>query len=205
MTIEDALRQIAGDLGLDADELIAYATEDTSDGWDYGYGSWIIGSLFGLEGRVLYAIVRALKPKTIVEFGTRQGCSSKHLLAALVANGKGKLISVDPEPMTAIEKFTDEELDRWVVLRESGETAKLPKVVDMVFEDATHEVPLTTSLVSRAISLNPRIVLSHDAEHWVVGEWVREAWGAVGVPFKTLKMDNTDCGFAYWLREWGEH
>ncbi|HTT25596.1 MAG TPA: class I SAM-dependent methyltransferase [Thermoplasmata archaeon] len=43
----------------------------------------------------LYAIVRAIRPKVIVETGVSSGVSSAHLLLGLRANGAGRLISID--------------------------------------------------------------------------------------------------------------
>jgi predicted O-methyltransferase YrrM len=43
----------------------------------------------------LYAIVRAIRPKTIVETGVSSGVSSAHFLLGLKANGAGRLISID--------------------------------------------------------------------------------------------------------------
>lgn len=43
----------------------------------------------------LYAIVRAIRPKVVVETGVSSGVSSAHLLLGLKANGSGRLISID--------------------------------------------------------------------------------------------------------------
>ena len=48
---------------------------------------------FGLEA--LYLLVRAARPRTIVETGVLYGASSAHLLAALARNGDGMLHSVE--------------------------------------------------------------------------------------------------------------
>jgi predicted O-methyltransferase YrrM len=43
----------------------------------------------------LYAIVRAVKPRVIVETGVASGMSSAHILRALAANNRGTLHSID--------------------------------------------------------------------------------------------------------------
>ncbi|MEO7986936.1 MAG: class I SAM-dependent methyltransferase, partial [Gemmatimonadales bacterium] len=48
---------------------------------------------FHLE--TLYVLVRAAKPQTVVETGVLYGASSGHILAALAANGHGRLCSID--------------------------------------------------------------------------------------------------------------
>ncbi len=43
----------------------------------------------------LYVLVRAAKPQAVVETGVLYGASSGHILAALAANGAGRLYSID--------------------------------------------------------------------------------------------------------------
>jgi predicted O-methyltransferase YrrM len=53
------------------------------------------GSVHPREGTFLYALVRALRPATIIETGTASGISTSYLLGALHRNGFGRLISID--------------------------------------------------------------------------------------------------------------
>ncbi|MFE9022903.1 O-methyltransferase [Streptomyces sp. NPDC007808] len=46
-------------------------------------------------GRMLYACVRAVRPRTVFEFGTAYGFTAIHIAAALRDNGSGKLYTVD--------------------------------------------------------------------------------------------------------------
>jgi len=46
-------------------------------------------------GRLLYALVRAVKPATVVEFGTSFGISTLHLAAAVRDNGTGQVITTE--------------------------------------------------------------------------------------------------------------
>ncbi len=50
------------------------------------------------QGALLYLIVRAQRPSTIVETGVRPGYSTAWILAALDANGSGELTSLGPGP-----------------------------------------------------------------------------------------------------------
>jgi len=50
------------------------------------------------RGPVLYAITRALRPEFVVETGVANGSSTYYFLAALEANGKGRLSSIDLPP-----------------------------------------------------------------------------------------------------------
>jgi predicted O-methyltransferase YrrM len=47
------------------------------------------------EAAELYVVVRAAKPKVVVETGVASGISSAHILLALAANGAGTLHSID--------------------------------------------------------------------------------------------------------------
>src|SRR4249919_1762552 len=46
-------------------------------------------------GRLLYSLVRATRPQTVVEFGMSLGLSGIHLAAALRDNGSGRLITTE--------------------------------------------------------------------------------------------------------------
>jgi len=50
------------------------------------------------ECMVLYAVVRLVQPKVVVETGVSAGRFSSYLLAALRENGSGELWSIDPNP-----------------------------------------------------------------------------------------------------------
>lgn len=57
------------------------------------------GSRMGTSGmftcELLYVLVRAARPRVVVETGVLYGASSGHMLAALAANGAGRLYSID--------------------------------------------------------------------------------------------------------------
>lgn len=46
-------------------------------------------------GRLLYTLIRALKPRTVVEFGTSFGISTLHLAAAVRDNGVGHVVTTE--------------------------------------------------------------------------------------------------------------
>jgi predicted O-methyltransferase YrrM len=46
-------------------------------------------------GRLLYSLVRAARPQTVVEFGTSYGISTLYLAAAVKDNGVGQVISTE--------------------------------------------------------------------------------------------------------------
>jgi predicted O-methyltransferase YrrM len=46
-------------------------------------------------GRLLYALVRAIRPQTVVEFGTSFGISTIYLAAAVTDNGTGQVLTTE--------------------------------------------------------------------------------------------------------------
>src|SRR5947209_4711129 len=104
-TLDQALATLAAQLGLDPQALIAYAAEDHIGGFnmDVNRRRWAPGSIWEVEGKVLYALVRALKPAHVVEIGTWFGCGASHILEALAMNKKGKLTSIDTDPNAGSE------------------------------------------------------------------------------------------------------
>lgn len=52
-------------------------------------------------GLLLYALVRAMRPATVLEFGTGHGFSTLHIAAALRDNGAGQLVSAELHPAKA--------------------------------------------------------------------------------------------------------
>jgi predicted O-methyltransferase YrrM len=46
-------------------------------------------------GRLLYALVRAIRPQTVVEFGTSFGISTLYLAAAVADNGTGRVVTTE--------------------------------------------------------------------------------------------------------------
>jgi predicted O-methyltransferase YrrM len=51
------------------------------------------------QGALLYLLVRAARPETVIETGVRPGYSTAWILAALRANGNGSLVSLGPGPV----------------------------------------------------------------------------------------------------------
>jgi predicted O-methyltransferase YrrM len=61
------------------------------------YTSWVPWmSGLGDHGHVLYALVRALRPETVVEIGSARGRSTCICALGCMENGKGKVYAIDP-------------------------------------------------------------------------------------------------------------
>jgi len=94
---------LSGELGVDAERLL---TEYRSSAFRREYLARLAELRSTAESRrlgtsdawcleALYLLVRALRPRVVVETGVLYGASSAHILAALEANGTGELYSVD--------------------------------------------------------------------------------------------------------------
>jgi predicted O-methyltransferase YrrM len=75
-------------------------------------------------GRLLYALVRACRPETVVEFGTSFGISTIHLAAAVTDNGTGRVVTTELSSRKA------------AAARENLEQAGLAEVVTILAGDA---------------------------------------------------------------------
>jgi predicted O-methyltransferase YrrM len=58
-------------------------------------GPYRVGTSGDLDCRYLYLLVRAARPRTVIETGVLYGASSGHILAALQANKQGTLHSIE--------------------------------------------------------------------------------------------------------------
>lgn len=201
-TLNQALVAIAGDLNVDPAQMIAFAAEDSIGGYNIvpWQSRWPQGSMYDVEGQMLYAMVRAMQPLMIVEIGVWHGCSTTHLLAALAKNQKGKLVSFDLNGIQG--NGPPEKLrDRWEFHHQDADYGmkEIAERIDMVFEDGFHERKETEKTLRIAMTaLNPRLLTVHDSEHPGVGENVKGALHAVyGNKWKSVLVPPSDCGLAW--------
>ncbi len=86
-------------------------------------------------GRLLYALVRAARPETVVEFGTSFGISTIHLAAAVADNGTGRVVTTelsDRKAATASENLEEAGLAGVVSILEGDALETLPSVTGPV-------------------------------------------------------------------------
>lgn len=221
MNFTQTITAIADQLGLDPTELELYANEDLIGGYDAdpSQAKWPVGSIWSVEGQTLYALVRALKPATVLELGTYHGCSATHLGAALKANEKGTLVCVDngvdaPGAPEIGHLIYDELRDVMTLIDmdivEYAQTTT--RTYDFIFEDGSHTAAQVEAIWTEAVSglLNPGgVMVSHDAMHFIVGADVIDgiAAGLKSVPFlevpRTYLTEPSDCGICLWMKPAG--
>lgn len=146
--------------------------------------------------RLCYAVVRALRPTSVVETGVCYGVTSSFILKALEQNGAGTLYSIDLPPLSSnAEKFVGwfipEDLrSRWRLFLGTGKKW-LPRIVedlggvDMFLHDSLHTYGnISTELGIVTPKLHRRsVVVADDVEgNSAFLEWVsrhKPAYGAV--------------------------
>jgi predicted O-methyltransferase YrrM len=99
-------------------------------------------------GRLLYALARATKPVTVVEFGMSFGISALHLASAVRDNGAGRVITTeisDTKIAAAKQTFADTGLDDLITVLEGDALTTLEELdgaVDFVLLDGWKELYL---------------------------------------------------------------
>lgn len=79
-------------------------------------------------GRLLYALVRAARPETVVEFGMSLGLSGLHLAAAVRDNGVGRVVTTElsaAKVETAKRNFAEAGLDDLITVLEGDALSTL--------------------------------------------------------------------------------
>lgn len=191
MNLYEALDLIAEKYDLNAAELKTFADEDSIGGWHTApdVARWPMGSLFGVEGQLIYSLIRATKPLNVINLGTFHGASAVHMAAALHKNGnpKARVYAVDQDLGMFAAAPIPEELREYIVPVEQDAVEYLngrwPAKVGLIMEDLSHEAELVESVWKVALKKANRDtwILSHDVSHWVVGSWVQEGITAAGV------------------------
>jgi predicted O-methyltransferase YrrM len=202
MNLDSALTVIAADWGFDAAELVAYAAEDNIGGYPE---VWPTGSLWSVEGKTLYALVRALKPAYVVEFGSWKGCSGSHLAAALRWNDWGRLVCVDPYPPD-IDVFAPELRSRIEIVGAKAEDWLLDNDLadyGLCLEDGYHNRSMVAQVWTAARERMPvgGVVISHDALHATSQAEVEAGMSdAVGDAWRSYLIEPSDTGLGVYRK-----
>lgn len=217
MNLHEALGLIAQQTGFDSDELRAYAAEDDLGGWHnvFKFERFPCGSVWGVEGQVLYALTRALKAKRVAEIGAWHGCSASHLALAVKQNKRGRVISVDDGSEinhvgTHGDKIPDD-LRRHVQLVKDDGVAWLTQQpdasLDLLFEDDNHRADIVEIISRLAVSkLKPGgILVDHDAADHPTGVQIRKGMDTAGIDYRVYLIEPADCGLAIWRKPGGHH
>jgi predicted O-methyltransferase YrrM len=125
----------------------------------------------------LRTMVTTIKPELIVETGTFSGISTIWLAEGLKANGRGRIISCEFDPLVyakAKERIEASAVRDWIELRnESSLEMKVEGMIDLFFSDS--DMPIREQEVRRYLpQINPNgVIVMHDASSHL--QVVREA------------------------------
>lgn len=115
----------------------------------------------------IYTLVTTVKPSLVVETGSFLGVSTLWIAKALKANGFGRIISCEFDPIVfakAKEKIAASGLTEWIELRnESSLEMQVDGTIDIFFSDS--DMPIRESEVKRFLpQIRPTgVILMHDA------------------------------------------
>lgn len=193
--------------------LDAYAREDPHGGYHAQYDDGFpTGSLWRVEGQLLYALVRILHPLNVLELGTWYGASATHLLQGIADNKAGGLTCIDSRAYgdIVIGGMIPDHLKPLATIRDTRIETFIPHALkegwtyDLIFEDGMHDAEQVEFVWRHADKLlSPRgVILSHDACHAIAGAAVREGISKAGYGDKTTNVliAPADCGFAIYRK-----
>lgn len=201
----DTLFQLEKYLGLELDSLLPYADADEIGGYhpDETQRKWGSGAIWDVEGRTIYALIRALKPETIVEIGSGTGCSTTHMAYALDGNKEfGHITTIDrgntpqvPDNLKTYVTILPGDAIEWLAQQPDNS-------IDFILEDADHSEAMCYEVGELAkTKLRPGgVLMAHDAVHPTVGALVRAGYDRAGLDVRTYLTDPSDCGWAVWRR-----
>lgn len=222
MNLTKALELLAETYDLPFGEMEEAALMDNIGGYhpDPEQATFPIGSMFGAEGQVLHALTYAIKPKAVVNLGVFSGCSVLHIATALARNyDEDKRKNKAHPVLYAVDKNLEQRnLDiinhpavinhvQWIEADATDymENEIPSKRIDLVFEDLEHDTETTALVWKHAMAKVKKngFVISHDAEHWLVGEAVRVGIMLSGIKEAPVMFTPapSDCGFAIWRNE----
>ncbi len=115
----------------------------------------------------LRTLVTTVKPELVVETGSFLGVSTLWIAEGLKANGFGRVISCEFDPIvfaSAKEKIEASGLDEWIELRnQSSLEMKIEGTINLFFSDS--DMPIRAAEVKRFLpQISPHgVILLHDA------------------------------------------
>ena len=122
-------------------------------------------------------VVTTTKPRLVVETGTFMGISTLWIAEGLAANGRGRVVSCEYDPLVfakAQERVAQSEFRDWIELRnESSLELRVAGTIDLLFSDS--DMPIREQEVRHFLpQMNPHgLILMHDASSHL--KTVREA------------------------------
>jgi predicted O-methyltransferase YrrM len=202
----DTLFSLEKYLGIEIDTLYPFAEGDTIGGYhpDETQRKWDVGAIWGVEGQIIYALIRALKPLNCVEIGSGRGCATNHIADALHANGVGHLTTIDRGNTPTIHVGLEDlvtvlpgDAIEWLMAKDDNS-------IDFIFEDGDHSEDACHAIGELAKrKLRPGgVLVAHDAAHFMVGQDVTGGFDRAGLStYRVYLTEPSDCGLLVWQKE----
>lgn len=124
-------------------------------------------SLAREEGELLYALVRATKPKVCLEIGTHKGVSTSYIVEAIKDNGIGHLWTTDPFEYGAKDFIIAEDRQYVEFLNFMGKDVKIDQKIDFAFVDGLHTLDDVLPEIKNLLPqlADNAVVVFHDAQN----------------------------------------
>jgi predicted O-methyltransferase YrrM len=207
-----SLTELGAALGMDGAALEAFAAQDQIGGVDTG---WYNGSLWSAEGKVLYALARALNVQRAVEFGTWRGCSASHIAQAIHDAYEAYEVDEPGQLLECVDVWESAGADIPIELRPfirmtyvdmcdyAAKAVEYGTQYELIFEDGPHDEGTVQFVWERARDLlvPGGVIISHDALHDSAGPHVRAGIEASGITPIYVSVGGSDCGLAVWRRD----
>lgn len=203
----DTLFMIENFLGIETDSLLPYAEADNIGGYhpDPSQRQWGSGAIWDVEGRVIHALIRSLKPVNVVEIGSGTGCSTNHIASALLANyavKAGHVVTLDrgntPRIADDLQGFVT------VLPGDAFEYLELlpDNSIDFILEDADHseEMCYRVGEIAKRKLAPGGVLVAHDAAHPTVGGDVTAGFRRAGLQGRVYLTEPSDCGLLVWRK-----
>ena len=186
-------------LKISEEEINQYLNESKYGGYPEEPG----GSVWSMEGKSIFTLIRHLKPKKILELGNFKGVSSNHILQAVEMNGFGEVTLLDISEIIDYNKIHNNNFKR--ILSDSLEYLDKTLDFDFIVIDDNHEyehVKKELSLIYKNNSPKKYYIWAHDyfvESRSDVG--VKQAWDETEdlnkqKTFKVLGPES-NCGFIF--------
>lgn len=150
--------------------------------------------------RIIYALIRALKPKTVVEVGTYRGYAACYMARALQENGNGHLYCIDNLSLSDHVKQYGDPVEHWrsnlskcgvldfvTLLRGRSDMVLWPDSVDLSYIDGWHGYLVAKYDFNKCAELGATCICLDDTLNCigprkVVRELDRNNWDVLTLP-----------------------
>ena len=167
-------------------------------------GENAIWSMPEIEAKFLYACIRAIKPKTALELGTHLGYSTTFIAAALEANGRGRVVTLDYKQYEkSVPRVTPSYRVMPVEIDGIAFSRCLCFPIDVIFEDGSHTEENTYQFLTNCLPhlTVGGLVVVHDVALASFGNHVTAGMvRALGDNIERVVIGDSPCGLGFWIK-----